>query len=336
MGARFAERGVPIVTDPVLVTGGAGFIGSHLIERLIRRERPVVCLDNFDPYYSPALKRDNLRGVAESSLLHLEDGDIGDRETMEALFRRWRFSAAVHLAARPGVRASLRDPEPYIRINVQGTLNVLRTAVDAGVGRIIFASSSSVYGPVTREAREDRDAPRPLSPYAASKVAGEAFCHAYASMSGITTVVLRFFTVYGPRQRPDMAINRFTDAIWHGRPITVFGDGKSRRDYTFIDDITDGVDASLSAPMEGYRVFNLGGARPVQLLDLVGLLEERLGKKAVVQFEPRGAGEPELTFANVTAAREALGFCPRTGIEEGTARYVNWYLENRSALAEAR
>ena len=323
------------MTSPVLVTGGAGFIGSHLIERLIGRQQPVICLDNFDPYYSPHLKRDNLREALRSGLVTLEETDICDREAVENLFRLHRFASVVHLAARPGVRPSLKDPDPYLRINIAGTLNVIRAAVENGVQRVVFASSSSIYGSLTHRAREDRDLPQPLSPYAASKVAGEALCHAYAASSGITTVVLRFFTVYGPRQRPDMAINRFTHAIWQGMPITVFGDGTSRRDYTFIDDIIDGVDASILAPLDGYQVFNLGGSRPVQLLELIGLLEHRLGKRALVEFQPRGTGEPELTFADVTAAGQRLGFRPRVGIEEGTKKYVHWYLENQGALAKS-
>jgi UDP-glucuronate 4-epimerase len=335
MDAGFAGQGGPAVTGPVLVTGGAGFIGSHLIERLAGRGQPVVCLDNFDSYYSPELKRDNIEKAIGSGLVQLEEADICDRDAVQALFRSRRFASVVHLAARPGVRPSLNDPDPYLRINVGGTLNVLKAAVESGVERIVFASSSSVYGSVTRRAREDRDQPRPLSPYAASKVAGEALSHAYAASSGITTVVLRFFTVYGPRQRPDMAVNRFTSAIWNGQPITVFGDGTSQRDYTFIDDIIDGLDSAITAPLGPYSVFNLGGSRPVQLLALIGLLEERLGKKATLEFQPAGAGEPELTFADVSAAEHSLGFRPRVGIEEGTKKYVNWYLENQRALAKS-
>jgi len=324
------------VTHPVLVTGGAGFIGSHLIDRLISQKQPVICLDNFDPYYSAALKRDNLAAAAQSGLLRLVEGDICDASTVEDILAGEGVRTLVHLAARPGVRPSLGDPAPYARINVQGTVNVISAATRHRLDRIIFASSSSVYGSVARPAREDRDQPNPLSPYAASKVAGEAFCRAYASLSGITTVILRFFTVYGPRQRPDMAISRFTDAIHSGRELPVFGNGQSRRDYTFITDIIDGIEASITTPLSGIHVFNLGGSRPVQLLTLIRILEGHLGQKAVLRFEPSGAGEPELTFADVTAAGTSLGFRPRVGIEEGTRRYVDWYLEKQNALAKAR
>ena len=323
------------MTDPVLITGGAGFIGSHLIDRLVNRNQPVVCLDNFDPYYSAALKRDNLAAAEQSGLVRFVKGDICDRNTLEDVLSGAGIRTVVHLAARPGVRPSLRDPDPYIRINVQGTLNVVRAATEHGLNRIIFASSSSVYGSVSQQAREDQDRLNPLSPYAASKVAGEAFCRAYASLSGITTVMLRFFTVYGPRQRPDMAISRFTDAIHSDREVTVFGSGESKRDYTFITDIVDGVDASITTPLNGLQVFNLGGSQPVQLLDLIRTLEQHLGKKARLRFEPLGTGEPELTFADVTAARKSLGFSPSVGIEQGTRRYVDWYLEKQNALAKA-
>lgn len=322
------------MTGAVLITGGAGFIGSHLVGRLVGAGRQVVCLDNFDPYYPAALKRANLEEVAGGPLSIFEV-DICDHRSLAEIFSRWRIDTVVHLAARPGVRPSLRDPDPYIRINAQGTLNVLKTAARSGVNKVIFASSSSVYGSVTGRAREGTTPLQPLSPYAASKVAGEALCHAFASTTGLTVTVLRFFTVYGPRQRPDMAIARFTDAIWRGNEITVFGDGESRRDYTFIDDIIDGVEASTTAPVPGYRVFNLGGSRPVRLLDLIRILEGHIGREARLRFQPSGAGEPDLTFADITAARQQLGFSPRVGIEEGTARYVEWYLEKQNAVAKA-
>lgn len=323
------------MTDSILITGGAGFIGSHLIDRLTARGEAVVCLDNFDPYYSVAAKRDNLRDALESKRVFHVQTDIRDAAALSGVFSRWKFRTVVHLAARPGVRPSLRDPGPYVQTNVLGTLNVLKAAVETGAQRFIFASSSSVYGPLAAKAREHCDPLRPLSPYAASKVAGEALCHAYASVSGMTTIVLRFFTVYGPRQRPDMAISRFTDAIWHGRPVTVFGNGESRRDYTFIDDIIDGVEASMTVPLAGYHVFNLGASEPVQLMRVIRLLEGQVSRKARLHFEPSGVGEPDLTFADVTAARQSLGFNPQVGIEEGIARYVDWYREKRSAVAEA-
>jgi UDP-glucuronate 4-epimerase len=322
------------VTGPVLVTGGAGFIGSHLVDSLVSRGRPVVCVDNFDEYYPEGLKRRNIERALESGIVELVQADIRDESALAAAFAGSTFSAVVHLAARPGVRPSLENPAPYIDINVTGTLNVLRAAVAGGAERIIFASSSSVYGSVTEKVREDAEL-RPLSPYAASKVAGEALCRAYQSLSGIPTVVLRFFNAYGPRQRPDMAINKFTDCIVNGSEMPVYGDGTSHRDYTYIDDMIRGVNGALEARLDGFRVFNLGGAHPVQLMALIRLLEGHLGRKARVRFEPMGPGEPNMNFADIGAASRELGFAPTTSIEEGTGRYAGWYRETQDVLAAA-
>jgi UDP-glucuronate 4-epimerase len=322
------------LSDRILVTGGAGFIGSHLVERLMAAGQRVICVDNFDPHYPRANKLANVAGI-RSDLVEFCEADILDEAALADIFAGERISTVVHLAARPGVRPSLVDPNPYVSINVQGTLNVLRAAAAHPVDRIVFASSSSVYGSVTGKAREDRDAVNPLSPYAASKVAGEAFCNAYQELSGITTVMLRFFTAYGPRQRPDMAIAKFVDAIEQGREITLFGDGKSKRDYTYVDDVVDGVMRAITADLKGLRVFNLGSSRPVQLLEMVNLIEERLGKKAQIRFAETGAGEPEMTFADIGAAEASLGYSPRIGIEEGLTRFVKWFREGSHAMAEA-
>jgi UDP-glucuronate 4-epimerase len=317
----------------VLVTGGAGFIGSHLVERLVDKGRQVVCLDNFDDYYPAEVKRANLQRALSSQRMRLVEADIRDRGALRAILASEKVSAIVHLAARAGVRPSLLDPELYLDVNVRGTLNLLATAREFGVPRVVFASSSSVYGLVDGMAREDDTPCHPLSPYGASKVAGEALCSAYAHTGGPSVVALRFFTVYGPRQRPDMAINRFTRLIASGQEIGVHGDGSSLRDYTFIDDIVDGVEAALNASLGGYHVFNLGRGQPTVLLDVIRLIEQSLGARAKLRFVPQPPGEPPLTHADIDRARARLGYRPSVTIEEGIARYVRWFKGSGAVLS---
>ena len=319
----------------ILITGAAGFIGSHLVERLRQRGERLTCLDNFDPYYPSGLKQANLKEALDGCDPCFVQGDIRDGELLRRLFSEREIGTVVHLAARPGVRASLRDPAPCLDINVQGTLSLLEACRSFGVRRFIFASSSSIYGesagvPVS----EDGAAHRPLSPYGASKAAAELLCHSYARLFDMTTIVLRFFTVYGPRQRPDMAIRRFTELIDRGREVRLFGDGQSRRDYTYIADIIAGIEASLSEPLVGFHVFNLGGSHPVPLATVIELIERNLGKQAEVRFEPPQPGEPTVTFADISKAASILGFHPSVPVEEGIRRFVGWYRERRDALAE--
>jgi UDP-glucuronate 4-epimerase len=324
------------MNEAVMVTGGAGFIGSHLLERLIEKGRRVLCLDNFDPYYPPALKRRNLQGALSSEGVRLVEADVRDREALRAVLASESVGAIVHLAARAGVRPSLQEPELYLDVNVRGTLNLLAAAREFGVPRVVFASSSSVYGLIEGMAREDHTPCHPLSPYGASKVAAEALCSAYAKTGGPSVVALRFFTVYGPRQRPDMAINRFTRLIASGQQIDVHGDGRSLRDYTFISDIVNGTEAALEASLPEYHVFNLGRGQPTVLLDVIRLIEKGLEAKAKLQFLPQPPGEPPLTHADISKAGGLLGYRPSVSIEEGVARYVRWFRERGkvfSALA---
>jgi len=321
------------MSEAVLITGGAGFIGSHLAERLVEKGRHVVCLDNFDDYYPAEVKRSNLQSALSSQCLRLVEADIRDQEALRAVLAREKPQAIVHLAARAGVRPSLLDPELYLDVNVRGTLSLLAVARELGVPRVVFASSSSVYGLVEGMAREDGTPCHPLSPYGASKVAGEALCSAYAHTGGPSVVALRFFTVYGPRQRPDMAINRFTRLIAGGHEVGVHGDGHSLRDYTFISDIVDGIEAALEAELPGYHVFNLGRGQPAVLLDVIRLIEKGLEAKAKLRFLPQPPGEPPLTHADIGKAGAILGYRPSVSIEEGIARYVRWFQERGEVLS---
>jgi UDP-glucuronate 4-epimerase len=321
------------MSEAVLITGGAGFIGSHLAERLVEKGRQVVCLDNFDDYYPAELKRGNLQTALSSPRLRLVEADVRDQVALRAVLAREKPQIIVHLAARAGVRPSLLDPELYLDVNVRGTLSLLAAARESGVPRVVFASSSSVYGIIEGMAREDGTPCHPLSPYGASKVAGEALCSAYAHTGGPSVVALRFFTVYGPRQRPDMAINRFTRLIAGGQEVGVHGDGHSLRDYTFISDIVDGIEAALEAELPGYHVFNLGRGQPAVLLDVIRLIEKGLEAKAKLRFLPQPPGEPPLTHADIGKAGALLGYRPSVSIEEGIARYVRWLQERGEVLS---
>ncbi len=309
----------------VLVTGGAGFIGSHVADRLLARGDRVVVLDDFDDFYDPALKRNNVAGHAGSPDYRLVEGDIRDRTLVMRLFEEERFDAVVHLAARAGVRPSLNDPTLYEEVNCLGTLRLLEAAVAHGRPRFVFASSSSVYGIGSRiPFSEDDPVDRPISPYAATKRAGELHVFTFHHLHGLDVVCLRFFTVYGPRQRPEMAIARFISAIERGERIPVFGDGASRRDYTYIDDIVDGVEAALKNA-SGFDIINLGGSRPVTLSALVAEIERATGKKALIDRQPDQPGDVPVTFADVRKARERLGFEARIPLPEGIRRSVEWH-----------
>jgi UDP-glucuronate 4-epimerase len=316
----------------LLVTGGAGFIGSHLVERLIQRGYRVVCLDNFDPYYSPSIKRENIRKALSTGQVHLVEADIRDPDALRPVFARDSFRAIIHLAARVGVRHSLEDPATYLDVNATGTFNLLSLSREFAIPRFILGSTSSVYGLLDgAAAREDFMPCRPLSPYGASKVAAEALCCAYAHAFGLCVVALRFFTVYGPRQRPDMAINRFTRLIASGEEVPIYGDGNSLRDYTYVADIVNGIESALETPLEGFQVFNLGQGRPVRLLQLVGLIEEALGAKAELRFMPQPAGDPPLTWADLDKAGGVLGYRPEVPIDRGIPLYVQWFKEAQPA-----
>lgn len=309
----------------VLVTGGAGFIGSHLCERLLESGCSVINLDNFNDYYSPSIKRENIRKALTNPGYKLIEGDIRDTGLLEKTFRDYSIDAVVHLAALAGVRRSLDNPLEYIDVNVKGTTNLLEVIRKQKnkINKLVFASSSSVYGLNPTPFNESDPLPLQESPYAASKLAGEQFCRAYGHLYGIPTVVLRFFTVYGPRQRPEMAIHYFATLMDDGKEIPVYGDGKSARDYTYIDDIVDGIVAALELDCD-FEVFNLGNSNPVKLNQLIDIIESKLGKFAIKRFFPSQKGDVSITWADISKAGAKLGYSPKVGIEDGIERFVQW------------
>lgn len=300
-----------------LVTGGAGFIGSHLIDRLAARGEEAVCLDDFNDFYDPAIKRRNL----PTSGFRLHERDIRDAAP---IVDQEKPDVVIHLAARAGVRPSLKDPVLYESVNVGGTLVLLEACRRAGVKRFVFASSSSVYGDGKAPFREEEDDLRPVSPYGVSKLLAEHYVRVYAELHGLQATCLRFFTVYGPRQRPDLAIRSFTAAILEGREIPMFGDGSTERDYTHITDILQGALAAIDRP-EPFAVYNLGESRPVPLRRLIELLGEYAGKKPLIRAMPEQPGDVKRTFASIEKARKNLGYDPKVTIEEGLRDFVAWY-----------
>ena len=309
----------------ILVTGGAGFIGSHLTERLLGRGDRVVALDNLNDYYDPRIKQHNLERARQLPGFTFIQGDILDTSLLKRIFNDYSFDVIVHLAARAGVRPSLEQPLLYEQVNCQGTLNLLEETRKRNIRRFVFASSSSVYGNVkTVPFREDARVDRPVSPYAASKAAGELYCHNYFHLYGISVTALRFFTVYGPRQRPDMAIHKFTALIDRGKPLPFFGDGGTERDYTYFSDIVDGVVASIDRDL-GFEIINLGESRTTKLSELVAIIEESLGKKALLQNMPMQPGDVVMTCADVSKAERLLNYRPSTTVREGVKRFVEWY-----------
>lgn len=311
----------------MLVTGGAGFIGSHLVDCLLSEGGwQVTVVDDFNNFYSPALKRSNVKEHLQNPLYQLCEIDICDLNALRQIFSTANFDCIVHLAARAGVRPSIDEPLLYSEVNVQGTLNLLELAREFDVRQFVFASSSSVYGVNTKVPFSEKDSiARPISPYASTKAAGELFCHTYSHIYNIRCVCLRFFTVYGARQRPDLAIHKFTRLISENKPITVFGDGTTRRDYTYIDDIISGVRAAVDYDKSKYEIINLGGSRTVELSELISLLEKALNKKATIKRLPNQPGDVPQTFADVTKARQLLGYNPQTPIEIGIIRFVEWF-----------
>lgn len=311
----------------ILVTGGAGFIGSHLVDQLLAENTwRVTAVDDFNDFYTPAIKRANIGTHLENPHYQLIEADIRDLAALKTVFDGEKFDAIVHLAARAGVRPSLEEPLLYNSTNVQGTLNLLELAREFEVKQFVFGSSSSVYGANCKVPFSESDiVATPISPYAATKAAGELLCHTYSHLYGIRSVCLRFFTVYGARQRPDLAIHKFTNLIAAGKPIPVFGDGTTRRDYTYIDDIIAGVRAAIDYVESDYEIFNLGESRTVELRELISLLEENLGKKAIIERLPMQAGDVPQTFADITKAKKLLGYNPQTQIETGIEHFVKWF-----------
>lgn len=316
----------------ILVTGGAGFIGSHLVDRLLGEGRWRVCVvDDFNDFYAPEIKRLNVREHQKSSAYRLYESDIRDKESLAEIFGAEKFDCIVHLAARAGVRPSLSQPLLYTETNITGTLNLLELAREHSVKQFVFGSSSSVYG-INAKVPFSEDDPirQPISPYAATKAAGELLCHTYSHLYGIRCVALRFFTVYGARQRPDLAIHKFARLITEGRSIPVFGDGTTRRDYTYIDDIIAGVRAAIDYDASLYEVFNLGESQTVELNRLIALLEKELDRQAVIDRQPMQPGDVPQTYADVSKARRLLGYDPQTKIEDGIKRFVEWFRSKES------
>ena len=311
----------------ILITGGAGFIGSHLVDHLLAKGGlRVTVVDDFNDFYNPSIKRENVKTHLSNPNFELIEGDIRDREALRRAFSETNFDCIVHLAARAGVRPSLKEPHLYLETNVNGTMNLLELARSSGTKHFIFGSSSSVYG-INNKVPFSEDDPifNPISPYAATKAAGELICHSYAHLYRLRIVCLRFFTVYGARQRPDLAIHKFAKLISAGKPIPVFGDGTTRRDYTYIDDIIAGVRAAIDYDQSNYEVINLGESRTVELRELISLLEDALGRRAEIDWQPPQPGDVPQTFADITTARRLLGYNPQTQIEEGIKKFVEWF-----------
>ena len=308
----------------ILVTGGAGFIGSHFVEKCLALGHSVAVIDEFNDFYDPAIKRANIAAFQDDVPIH--EIDIRDRGAVARVVDGGGFDTIVHLAARAGVRPSIQDPKLYLDTNITGTWHLLEAAKQAGVARFICASSSSVYGVLkTAPFHEDMALTATISPYAATKLAGEQLCSNYAHLYGMRTINLRFFTVYGPRQRPDLAIHAFTKAIDEGRSINQFGDGSTRRDYTYIDDIVQGMEACLTFEGERCEVFNLGESQTTTLSELIKQIEAALGKRAVINLLPEQPGDVPLTYADIGKARALLGYNPRTKIAEGIPKFVEWF-----------
>jgi len=314
----------------ILVTGAAGFIGSHLCERLVSEKAFVTGLDNFDNSYSRDIKQENISALLAGNNFNLVEGDIRDASCVETIVQKLKPEIIVHLAAKAGVRPSIEDPVGYQDVNINGTLVLLEAARKFGVKNFIFASSSSVYGNNKKVPFAETDnVDFPISPYAATKKACELICHTYSHLYKINITCLRFFTVYGPRQRPDLAIRKFTSLIESGKPIPVYGDGSMKRDFTYIDDIIDGV-VSAMRNCAGYEIYNLGESRPVRLDVLISEIENALGKKAVINWLPMQAGDVLQTYADLTKAREKLGYTPKTDLETGLKKFVKWFRQTKN------
>jgi len=312
----------------ILVTGGAGFIGSHLAENLLAAGHEVAILDDFNDFYDPQIKQANIAGFAKDLAVH--HLDLRDSAAVRNLFQREKFDTIAHLAARAGVRPSIQHPRLYYDTNVTGTLHLLEAARVTGVERFVFASSSSVYGALkTVPFSEDQPLTQTLSPYAATKIAGEFLCSTYSHLYQLRVVALRYFTVYGPRQRPDLAIHQFTRRIYAGQPIDQFGDGATRRDYTYVDDVIQGTLAALQYEGPLFDIFNLGESETVRLKDLIVAIENALGKKAKINQLPEQPGDMPLTYADISKARKLLGYNPTTPLQDGVPRFIEWFLRTQ-------
>lgn len=323
-------------TAKVLVTGGAGFIGSHFCEYLLDKEFDVICLDNFCDFYNPLIKHQNIDKLLSKKNFKLVKADIRDCKAVNEVFKSNEVDIVIHLAAMAGVRPSIEFPELYYEVNVMGTLNILKSCQTNGVRKLIFASSSSVYGNSPIPFTETYSVDCPISPYAATKKACELICYTWHHLYAMSVICLRFFTVYGPRQRPDLAIYKFTDLIFQDKPIFLYGDGSTARDYTYIDDTIDGIVRSLelleSSQWPVYRIYNLGNSVSVKLIDLIKTIETATGLTAKIAYSDAQPGDVEATYASINRAADELGYSPRVKLDEGIRRFVYWYLDQRGVL----
>ncbi|MCB0842272.1 MAG: GDP-mannose 4,6-dehydratase [Bacteroidetes bacterium] len=314
----------------VLITGGAGFIGSHLVDTLLDQNYQVTALDNFSPFYDRSLKEKNIARALQNPNFQLVEGDILDTELLDGL---GEYDAIVHLAARAGVRPSIKDPVAYQVTNVQGTQNMLEFARKRNIKQFVFASSSSVYGISPKVPWSESDAVlMPISPYASTKVSGELMGHVYSHLYDIRFIALRFFTVFGPRQRPDLAINKFARMILDGEEIPVYGDGSTRRDYTYVHDIVQGVMGAINYTQSKYEVINLGNGNPVLLRDLISDIEEVLNLKADINRLPEQPGDVPQTLADIKLAQKLLNYQPQTSFKEGVEKFVEWHKSQKEKV----
>jgi UDP-glucuronate 4-epimerase len=313
----------------ILITGAAGFIGSSVADALLARGDAVIAIDNFNHYYDPDIKRTNIAEAAANPNYVLLEVDICDRDRIEAIFASEQPDVVLHLAARAGVRPSLKDPNLYHRVNVIGSQHILDACRGSSASHLVFASSSSVYGGSTEVPfTEENPVARPISPYAATKRMNELMAHVYSHVYGLKVTMLRFFTVYGPRQRPDMAIHKFTHLIDRGEHVPMFGDGSTQRDYTYIDDCVQGVVAAIDRPF-AYEIVNLGEHHTTCLRDLIDLIAKHVGKSARIEQLPLQPGDVTITYADIEKARRLLGYSPGFSMDEGIRRFVQWYRERR-------
>jgi len=316
----------------ILVTGVAGFIGSHLGEKLLSMGHTVIGIDNFDPFYPKKFKVENLKLLNNSSQFSFFEEDIRNRSSITTIFESNKIDVVIHLAAKAGVRPSIDNVGEYYEVNINGTVNLLECMRQNGVSKFIFASSSSVYGNNKKVPFSEIDSvDHPISPYASTKKSGELLCHVYSHLYRFDISCLRFFTVFGPRQRPDLAIHKFTRLIDLDKPLPFFGDGSTARDYTYIDDIIEGIVCSLNK-LEGFHIYNLGESRVITLNELIKTIENILNKEAILDKQPLQPGDVQQTFADITKARKELGYNPKYNLESGIQEFVNWYMENKAGL----
>ncbi|MBI5065430.1 SDR family NAD(P)-dependent oxidoreductase [Candidatus Woesearchaeota archaeon] len=316
----------------ILVTGGAGFIGSHVCDELLAKGKEVVCLDSLNDYYSPKAKINNILHNLKNDKFHFLTNNIREKHKLDHLFKKFNFEGIIHLAARAGVRASIEDPLAYKATNVLGTVNLLQSAKEFGVKNFVFASSSSVYGDSAQVpfSEDDQKVGRPISPYAASKASCELFAYNYSQMFDLNVTGLRFFTVYGPRNRPDMAVYKFAESIDQGKPIELYNNGELQRDFTYVKDIVDGTLSAYEKNNWNYEILNLGNSKPIKTKYLVELLEKNLGKKATITSPVKPKTDLDTTHADVSKAKRLLNWEPKTSIEEGIAKFVDWYKKSKT------